>query len=129
VLYQGRGWKAILNKIKTLISLFFTVCLVSCSTYQYNTSQVKEEIQSIFKNTRIDEVKPSEIPGVYEVYYTGMYPGIVYYYPAKKIIIFGEFWSVNGTSLSGEKLVKFLEEKGVDYGKTRPDNSSEQSKE
>lgn len=89
----------------------FTIC--SCSgvytSSTYDISKIKEEFTSIFKNTKVVEVKESEIPGVYEIYCEGTLNNIIYYYPEKKILILGEFWSINGTSITGEKSMIFFE--------------------
>jgi len=71
--------------------------------------EVKNQIQGVFKNLKVVEVKPSEVPCLYEVYYNGTNPGIFYFYPEKKLIVFGEIWNVNGTSITGEKRIEFLE--------------------
>ncbi|MFN4245751.1 MAG: disulfide isomerase DsbC N-terminal domain-containing protein [Brevinematia bacterium] len=98
--------------------------LISCAgTYsinRFNVNEVKDSFQSIFKNTKIVEVKESEIPGVYEIYYAGENSGMIYYFPEKGILIIGEFLTTNGTFITSEKLMKFTErysesEKGESY--------------
>jgi len=93
--------------IPILVSLFF---LSGCAARPIMPpEEVKSQVQGIFKNLRVVEVKPSEVPCLYEVYYNGTNPGIFYFYPEKKLIVFGEIWDVNGTSLTGEKRNQFLE--------------------
>lgn len=92
------------------LAVFLAIFVVSSCAYygRFDPETIKSDFQLIFKKTRVVEVKPSEIPGIYEIYYEGDHPGIIYYYPDKKILIFGEFWSINGTSFTGEKLEKLL---------------------
>lgn len=96
-----------IRKIAFLTCLSFLI--VSCAGSNLSTEKVALELKETFSKTEIVRVSESEIPGVYEVYYRGIYPGIFYYYPPRKIVIFGEFWSVNGTSITGERLMSFVE--------------------
>lgn len=117
-----------LRLLKTFLLNFSLVFLISCSFLvvldvnplhakkkqakaTYSFQKVKKEVQEIFKNTKIVDVKMSEIEGVYEIYYEGEYPGIFYYYPKKKLIIFGEIFSTSGVSLTGEKVVNYFSKK------------------
>jgi len=109
------------RKVGLLTAALFSLFLFSCAGV-YSPAAVKKEITSTFKALNVTEVKESEIPGVYEVYYTGVYPGIIYYYPPKKLLIFGEIWDVNGTSLTGMKLEKYLESRSLEEEKRRQKN-------
>jgi len=82
---------------------------VSCAG-NYSPHMVQQELSKIFGNTQIIRVEESEIKGLYEVYYNGTYPGIIYYYPEKRLIVFGEIWTLNGESITGKKLARFLDE-------------------
>lgn len=73
-----------------------------------HTERIRTEVQSFFKNTRIVRVLPSEIEGLYEVYYVGEYPGLFYYHPGKKLLVFGEIFTVNGTPVTAEKVERFI---------------------
>jgi len=116
------------RKIRLLTTALVSLLLFSCAGV-YSPATVKKEITSTFKALNVAEVKESEIPGIYEIYYTGTYPGIIYYYPPKKLLIFGEIWDVNGTSLTGLKLENYLlklESEGPAPG-LLPENKTEQS--
>ncbi len=95
--------------MRVLLVIFSCLLLVSCSGLTDKSYSVRSEFQTLFKNVNVVEVKESEIPNVYEIYYVGENTGMLYFYPEKKILIFGELWDINGTSITGEKLLKFFE--------------------
>lgn len=103
-------------KLKFLLCLIF-ITLILCQVTSFAFAQSKDrfaevlrEFTNIFKNTKVEHISESEIPGVYEIYIPKKDGGvqIIYYYPDKKLLIFGEIWSVNGTSLTGEKVTNYL---------------------
>lgn len=74
---------------------------------------VKSEVESIFKNTKFVEVRKFDVTDLYEVYFVrdkckGI--GVFFYSPSKKLVILGEVWSINGTSVTG-KIIRDLEKK------------------
>jgi len=94
-------------KLLCLVSILF-VC-ISCAPGNYSPRMIQQDLARVFRNTQIIKVEESEIEGVYEVYYNGTFPGIIYYYPRKHLIIFGEIWTLNGESITGKKLASFLD--------------------
>ena len=100
---------------------------VSCAG-NYSPHMVQQELSKIFGNTQIIRVEESEIKGLYEVYYNGTYPGIIYYYPEKRLIIFGEIWTLNGESITGKKLARFLDELTEKYLQEEKDLSPDEKK-
>ena len=100
---------------------------VSCAG-NYSPHMVQQELSKIFGNTQIIRVEESEIKGLYEVYYNGTYPGIIYYYPEKRLIIFGEIWTLNGESITGKKLARFLDELTEKYLQEEKDLSPDGKK-
>ena len=88
-----------------MVSILFG--LQSCSFYHVDV--IRRDVQEVFKNTQVVDVKKSEIPCLYEVYYNGSYPDLIYYYPDKRLFVFGEIWTLDGQSLTAEKRKAFLE--------------------
>src|SRR4051812_23551369 len=68
-------------------------------------TKTSNELHATFKNLTFEEVRPSEIPGVVEIY-AG--PRILYYAPAQKILIFGELYNSAGNSLTDAKLQAYV---------------------
>lgn len=94
------------------VMILMLLVLTSCTTgtgIRVSEREVMQDFQNIFRNTKIVEVKESEIPGLYEVYYVGENSGMVYYYPSRRILIFGEMVYSNGTFITAEKLMQFFE--------------------
>lgn len=112
-----------MKRAKLFVVVFSFLFLFCSCAGVYSPATVKKEITSTFKTLNVTEVKESEIPGIYEIYYTGTYPGIIYYYPPKKLLIFGEIWDVNGTSLTGLKLENYLLK--LESEKTEPESLPE----
>jgi len=102
-------------------------------------ASVKNWITQTFPNMKAEEVSKSPIPGVYEI--VGENGQIMYVHPGAKpkegYIIFGEIWTTQGVSLTGQKredlllaklkntpaqnAVKFGTGKKVIYAFTDPD--------
>lgn len=53
-----------------------------------------------FPHLEITGVRKTPIPGLYELE-TG--PNLIYYYPDKGLVVFGEIWNRQGKSLTGER--------------------------
>lgn len=73
-------------------------------------SAVVEKFSTTFKNMKFTAIKPSELPGIYEVYTGGK---IIYYAAAHDILVFGELYSSGGESLTAKKLERFTAVKAV----------------
>ena len=114
-------------RLKLLGFIFAVFACVSCAG-SYSPRMVQQELSKIFGNTQIIRVEESEIKGLYEVYYNGTYPGIIYYYPEKRLIIFGEIWTLNGESITGKKLARFLDELTEKYLQEEKDLSPDGKK-
>jgi len=107
-----------LNFLRKTFAIFFVLTvLVSCSPHELRHENlpppidykaIQEDLQNLLRNTQVVDVRESEINGVYEVYYNGTYPGIVYYYPEKHLFIFGEVWTITGQSITADKREVFL---------------------
>jgi thiol:disulfide interchange protein DsbC len=74
-----------------------------------NIQAVKEKFQKVFpRMSSIDEIRESEIKGLYEIVSAGR---ILYYYPEKNYLIFGEIWTSEGKSLTAEKTMAMTSKK------------------
>lgn len=73
---------------------------VSACASQSDLSQIQEQLRKTFPNFKIQEVNKTAIPELYEV--VGENGEILYYSP-KGYLIFGELWTVEGKSITGER--------------------------
>lgn len=79
------------------------------SADQGNIQAVKEKFQKVFSRMKnIDEIRESDIKGLYEIVSAGR---ILYYYPEKNYLIFGEIWTSEGKSLTAEKTMAIMSKK------------------
>lgn len=86
----------------------YSFVLFSCANKDLNL--VYEKFTTTFPNTKVLYVDESPLKNVYEVYVETSRgrPTIVYYVPEQELIIFGEVWTVNGTSLTEKRVERFL---------------------
>jgi len=63
----------------------------------------KAKLNATFKRFQFDEIRASEIPGVVEIYAGGQ---ILYYAPKEDILILGELYAANGTSITQQKMAQ-----------------------
>lgn len=82
--------------------------LVGCAgdtTKARGEGEVREQVQTkltkSFHNLQVDDVKASEIPGVYEVYVGSK---VIYYAPDQDILVFGELYRSDGHSITADKV-------------------------
>ena len=69
---------------------------------------IAARLRATFTNFEFDAIKPSEIPGLVEIY-AG--PRILYYAPAQEILVLGELYAANGVSLTEKKVAAFAASK------------------
>lgn len=66
--------------------------------------QAEQKFRDTFKNMPVDKVSASEIPGVFEVYSQGK---LFYYAPSQELMVFGEFYTVGGESITQKKIGEY----------------------
>lgn len=97
---------------KVLMCFLLSFFVMGCADLQgsgLSAVFVKKDLESIFKKTKILKVRESEIKGLWEVYVGSKdNVNVIYYYPEKKLLLFGEIWDINGKNLTGEKRELFL---------------------
>jgi len=64
-------------------------------------ADVAAKLSKTFRNFQFDEIRKSELPGVYEVYTGGR---IVYFAPEQSVLIFGELYRTDGHSITADKV-------------------------
>lgn len=93
-------------KIK-LIFLLFLATFPAVASDNRELAELQEKLQTTFSNLNIVDFRPSPIPGLFEV---NLGDKILYYHPEKELMLFGEVFSKNGVSLTGESLARQAEE-------------------
>jgi thiol:disulfide interchange protein DsbC len=108
-------WKH--KKWLLLAILFLTAFLIfvySFTLFAKNQNEkptpetVKQDLQKMLPRFSIAEVNNTPIPGIYEI--VGESGQIIYYNP-KGYIIFGEIWTINGTSITAERRANIQEKR------------------
>ncbi len=96
---------------KIFILTLITVFSLTVKSYAMSLST----IQSILPHTKISKVINTPINGLYGA----LMPNgqIVYVYPAKKLLVFGEIWTNTGKNLTGESMAGMQASKAVKIAK------------
>lgn len=73
---------------------------------------VAEGFSRIFRNSKVLGAKETEIDGLYAIFLLGKGDEVkvVYFYPKKGLLFLGEIWTINGTSLTRERILEFERE-------------------
>jgi thiol:disulfide interchange protein DsbC len=90
------------NKIFTTfaISIFIAAMTVSLSFATEDEPAVRQALSKFQPNLNVGEVRKTDIPGLYEL---EVGPNIIYFYPDKGLILFGEIWTKDGKSLTAAR--------------------------
>ena len=88
--------------MKTILRSFvasplIAAVLVSASFAGSSETEVRQVLSKTYPNIKVGEIRSSDIPGLYEA---EIGPNIVYFYPDKGLIVFGEIWTKDGKSLT-----------------------------
>lgn len=93
---------------------------LSFSVFAQTESEVLNELRGTFKNTPVSNARESIIPGLYEVHAGS---NVMYYYPEKKVLFFGEMYTAEGVNLTNEsrnllqvKQLSLLRDEGIRLG-------------
>ena len=81
-------------------SLLTTTVLVSASFAGSSETEVRQVLSKTYPNIKVGEIRSSDIPGLYEA---EIGPNIVYFYPDKGLVVFGEIWTKDGKSLTAAR--------------------------
>ena len=65
-----------------------------------NETEVRQTLSKTYPNIRVGDIRNSDIPGLYEV---EIGPNLVYFYPDKGLMVFGEIWTKEGKSLTAAR--------------------------
>ncbi len=71
----------------------------------------EKQFRDTFKNMPVDKVTTSEIPGVFEIYSQGK---LFYYAPKQELMLFGEFYTVGGESITQKKIGEYQQARVLD---------------
>ena len=78
------------------------VLALSCVAAQSET-EVRQALAKSFPGIKVGEIRGSDIPGLYEVEAGS---NIIYFYPEKGLLVFGEIWTKDGKNVTAEKKMQ-----------------------
>jgi thiol:disulfide interchange protein DsbC len=83
-----------------VVSTIMAVMPVSSCLASGDEAEVRQILSKAYPNIGTGEIRSSDIPGLYEV---EIGPNVVYFYPDKHLIVFGEIWTKEGKSLTAAR--------------------------
>jgi thiol:disulfide interchange protein DsbC len=90
--------------ISTLAAAVF---VSSCLAGQSET-EVRQALAKTFPGIKAGEISSSDIPGLYEVEAGS---NVIYFYPEKGLLVFGEIWTRDGRDVTAEKRARLASAK------------------
>jgi len=101
-----------MKKIFTFTGIVMLFIAVSFIIANANTDDIKTRFLKNFPRMQmqgIEKVEKTDIKGLYEITFSNNM--IVYYYPEKEYMIFGEIWNNEGKSITAEKRMEIARKK------------------
>lgn len=100
--------KKVVAFVLVLLCLSFLTTVVHTAE-DASIGKIKERFSQKFPATKnIEEVRKTPISGLYEMSSPNM---LLYYYPEKELLIFGEIWNQGGKSLTAERRTEIMAKK------------------
>lgn len=81
------------------MSLIMGLTLAASCLAADNETKVHQILSNLYPNLSVGEIRNSDIPGLYEV---EIGPNVVYFYPDRSLIVFGDIWTKEGKSLTAD---------------------------
>ncbi len=85
-----------------VVSAIMAAVASSCLAAQSET-RVRQALAKTFPGMKVGEIRGSDIPGLYEVEAGS---NVIYFYPEKGLLVFGEIWTKDGRDVTSEKRAK-----------------------
>ena len=86
-----------------VMSLIMAAVLASSCLAGQSETEVRQALAKTFPAIKAGEISSSDIPGLYEV---EAGPNIIYFYPEKGLLVFGEIWTKDGRNVTAEKKMQ-----------------------
>jgi thiol:disulfide interchange protein DsbC len=83
-----------------VLSAITTLVLVSWCLAAEDEAAVREMLLKTYPHISVGEIHGTDIPGLYEL---EMGPNVVYFYPDKNLMVFGEIWTKEGKSVTATR--------------------------
>ena len=95
----------------TVVALIIVNCFAQDTLQKPSNDKytaVREALSKAYLNLRYGEINDTEIKGLYEV---EVGSNVIYFYPEKTLMVFGEIWTTEGKSLTTERKNQFAAKK------------------
>ena len=85
--------------VAVVLSLFVTA-LVASSSLAGDDEAIRQAVTKSYPNLNVGEIRATAIPGLYEL---EIGADLLYFFPEKELVVFGEIWTKEGKSLTAER--------------------------
>jgi thiol:disulfide interchange protein DsbC len=86
-----------------IVSVIMAAGLASSCLAGQSETEVRQTLAKTFPGMKVGEIRSPDIPGLYEVEAGS---NIIYFYPEKGLLVFGEIWTKDGRNVTAEKRAK-----------------------
>ncbi len=86
-----------------VMSVIMAAVLASSCVAAQSETEVRQILAKTFPGIKVGEIRGSDIPGLYEVEAGS---NIIYFYPEKGLLVFGEIWTKDGKNVTAEKKMQ-----------------------
>ncbi len=91
-----------------VMSVIMAAVLASSCVAAQSETEVRQMLAKSFPGIKVGEIRGSDIPGLYEVEAGS---NIIYFYPEKGLLVFGEMWTKDGRNITAEKRTQLASAK------------------
>ena len=86
-----------------VMSMLTAAVLASSCLAGQSETEVRQALVKTFPGIKAGEISGSEIPGLYEVEAGS---NVIYFYPEKGLLVFGEIWTRDGRNITADKRAR-----------------------
>jgi len=91
-----------------VLSMLTAAVLASSCLSAQSETEVRQALTKTFPGIKVGEIRGSDIPGLYEIEAGS---NIIYFYPEKGLLVFGEIWTKDGRNITAEKRAQLASAK------------------
>jgi thiol:disulfide interchange protein DsbC len=94
--------------LASFVMFLLTATLASSCVAAQSEAEVRQALAKTFPGMKVGEIRGSDIPGLYEVEAGS---NVIYFYPDKGLLVFGEIWTRDGKNVTAERRAQLASAK------------------
>ena len=89
-----------MKKILAIVLSVFVAAFLAVFCVAGDEDVIRQAVMKSYPNLKVGEIRATAIPGLYEL---EIGADILYFFPEKELVVFGEIWTKEGKSLTAER--------------------------